>query len=116
MKKAARACFWKVLGKSRSGRRKMMAKTAKKRSQMMPAVRRARRGLADQKMERVAKNGKSEKRKKRRSLNPGKSRGPEAILTLINAINATISKMTSQRRGRESSKFMEALAPRGMMG
>jgi len=35
---------------------------------------------------------------------------------MISKTNAKISKMTSQRRGMESSKFIEASLPREMTG
>ena len=92
----------------------MIAKIAKKSSQMIPAVRAARSGFGDQKIEMVAKRGKSESRKKLRLVMPR-----WILLDLLNikrSIKDVALKMTSQMSGRESSRFMESVAPKLMTG
>ena len=91
-----------------------MLKIAKNSSQIMPAVRVARKGFGDQKIEMVAKNGKSESRKNLRSVMPG-----YCLLGLIILKRATREvrlKRTSQTSGRESSRFIEVVAPKLMIG
>lgn len=132
MKKAVRNLVRKRKGRPRAGSRRRKAKMAKKMSQMRPAVRTARRGLADQKMEAVAKKGKREKRKNWRSVRPGKLKPQKDCLRAaarlrgrerrrarsrkMKASKRVASKRTSQMRGRESSKFMEWSPPREMRG